>query len=92
MNSSEKVFHGGNTQFSWKACKWIECHSEQIGRHIHHAFCGYGGERCVVIDEKKSWLMDATLKLQPFINSMDANGMVVLASQDLMTSTRRPRS
>ena len=53
MNSSEKVFHGGNTQFSWKACKWIECHSERIGRHIHHAFCGHGGERCVVIIEKE---------------------------------------
>ena len=39
--------------FSWKACKWIECHSEQIGGHIHQAFCGYGGERCVVINEKE---------------------------------------
>ena len=24
MNSSEKVFYGGNAQFSWKWCKWIE--------------------------------------------------------------------
>ena len=41
MNSSEKVFYGGNTQFSLKACKWIEHHSERIGRHIHHALCGH---------------------------------------------------
>ena len=53
MNSSEKVFYGGNTQFSLKACKWIECHSERIGRHIHHALCGHGGERCVVINKKE---------------------------------------
>ena len=53
MNSSEKVFYGGNTQFSWKACKWIEYQSELIERHIHHALCGHGGERCVIIDKKE---------------------------------------
>ena len=47
MNSSEKVFYGGNTQFSFKGCKWIEKQSENIGEHIHHALCGHGGERCV---------------------------------------------
>ena len=47
-----------NTQFSLKACKWIECHSERIGGHIHHALCGHGGERCVVIN-KKEILVDA---------------------------------
>ena len=47
MNSSEKVFYGGNTQFSFKGCKWIEKQSENIGKHIHHALCGHGGERCV---------------------------------------------
>ena len=31
MNASEKVFYGGNTQFSWKACRWIEYQSELIG-------------------------------------------------------------
>ena len=31
MNSTEKVFYGGNTKFSY-------------GRHIHHALCGHGGE------------------------------------------------
>ena len=42
---------------------------------------------CVVIGKKdvsslikkKSWLMDMTLKPQPFISSTDANGMVVPA-------------
>ena len=47
MNSSEKVFYGGNTQFSFKGCKWIERQSELLGRHIHHAMCGHGGERCI---------------------------------------------
>ena len=53
MNSSEKVFYGGNMQVSWKACRWIECQSELIGRHIHHILCGHGGERCVVIDKNE---------------------------------------
>ena len=26
------------------ACQWIEKQSELIGRHIHHALCGHGGE------------------------------------------------
>ena len=29
MNTSEKVFYGGNAQFSWKACRWIERQSER---------------------------------------------------------------
>ena len=44
MNSTEKVFYGGNTKFSYAACQWIEKQSELIGRHIHHALCGHGGE------------------------------------------------
>ena len=47
MNSSEKVFYGGNTQFSWVGCRWIEHQSDLLGSHIHHALCGHGGERCV---------------------------------------------
>ena len=31
MNSSEKVFYGGNTNFSYAACQWIEKQSELIG-------------------------------------------------------------
>ena len=53
MNSSEKVFYGGNTQLSWKACKWFERQCELSGRHIHHALCSHGGERRVVIDKKE---------------------------------------
>ena len=44
MNSKEKVFYGGNKKFSYAACQWIEKQSELIGRHIHHALCGHGGE------------------------------------------------
>ena len=40
MNSSEKVFYGGNTQFSWRGCGRIEYQSEQISRHVHHTLCG----------------------------------------------------
>ena len=54
MNSSEKVFYGGgSTQFSFKGCKWIEKQSENIGKHIHHALCGHGGERCVIYTTPK---------------------------------------
>ena len=44
MNSTEKVFYGGNTKFSYAACQWIEKQSELTRRHIHHALCGHGGE------------------------------------------------
>ena len=44
MNSTEKVFYGGNKKFSYAACQWIEKQSELIGRHVHHALCGHGGE------------------------------------------------
>ena len=49
MNSTEKVFYGGNKQFSYAACQWIEKQSELIGRHIHHALCGHGGEYYVYL-------------------------------------------
>ena len=51
MNSSEKVFYGGNTNFSYAACQWIEKQSELIGRHIHHALCGHGGEYYVTVKD-----------------------------------------
>ena len=44
MNSTEKVFYGGVKNFNYDACRWIEKQSELIGRHIHHALCGHGGE------------------------------------------------
>ena len=37
MNSSEIVFYGGDNNFSYAACQWIEKQSELIGEHIHHA-------------------------------------------------------
>ena len=49
LNSSEKVFYGGETGFSYSACQWIEHMSEKTGRHIHHKMCGPGGERQVTV-------------------------------------------
>ena len=54
MSSSEKVFYGGNTQFSCVACKWIERQAELLGKHIHHPLCGHGGEYCVTINKKET--------------------------------------
>ena len=62
MNSSEKVFYGGCTKFSYAACQWIEKQSELIGKHIHHALCMHGGEFCVEVeyeeveDEESVWV------------------------------------
>ena len=57
MNSSEKVFYGGDKNFSYAACRWIEKQSELIGKHIHHALCGHGGEFCVEVeDEERDWV------------------------------------
>ena len=53
MNASEKVFYWGDTQCSWKACRWIESQSELIGQHIYHALCGHGGERYVVTNKQE---------------------------------------
>ena len=53
MNSSEIVFYGGDKNFSYAACQWIEKQSELIGEHIHHALCGHGGEFSVKIGKKK---------------------------------------
>ena len=53
MSNSEKVFYDGNTQFSFKGCKWIERQSELLGRHIHNAMCGHGAERCITYTTSK---------------------------------------
>ena len=53
MNSSEIVFYGGDKNFSYAACQWIEKQSELIGEHINHALCGHGGEFSVKIGGKK---------------------------------------
>ena len=49
LNSSEKVFYGGETKFSYTACQWIEAEAVKIGKHIHHKMCGHGGERMVKV-------------------------------------------
>ena len=56
MNSSEKVFYGGHTKFSYAACQWIEKQSELTGKHIHHALCGHGGEFYAEVEnEEGGW-------------------------------------
>ena len=49
LNSSEKVFYGGETGFSYSACQWIEGESIKVGTHMHHKMCGHGGERQVTV-------------------------------------------
>ena len=53
MNSTEIVFYGGDKNFSYAVCQWIEKQSELIGKHIHHALCGHRGEFSVIISGKK---------------------------------------
>ena len=53
LNSSEKVFYGGDTKFSNTACQWIEALVIETGKHIHHKMCGHGGERMV-----KVWVLN----------------------------------
>ena len=36
LNSSEKVFYGGDAKFSYTACQWIEAQAIERGKHIHH--------------------------------------------------------
>ena len=45
LNSSEKVFYGGDTKFS----QWIEAQAIETGKHIHHKMCGHGRERMVKV-------------------------------------------
>ena len=71
MNSSEKVFYGGCTKFSYAACQWIEKQSELIGKHIHHALCMHGGEFCVEV-EYEEWKMRKVFGWQKF-RLMDMN-------------------
>ena len=42
LNSSERVFYGGDTKFSYTACQWIEAQAMKTGKHIHHKMCGHG--------------------------------------------------
>ena len=60
LNSSEKVFYGGNTKFSYTACQWTEAKAIETGKHIHHKICGHGGERMV-----KVWVLNDKGKKTP---------------------------
>ena len=66
LNSSEKLFNGGDTRFSYTACQWIEGEAVKIGEHIHHKMCGHGGERKV-----KVWVLDDKGKKTPAFFSVD---------------------
>ena len=60
LNSSEKVFYGGDTKFSCAACQWIEAQAMETGKHIHHKMCGHGGERMV-----KVWVLNDKGEKEP---------------------------
>ena len=81
LNSSEKVFYGGDTKFS----QWIEAQAIETGKHIHHKMCGHGRERMVKVqvlnDKGKKEPEPKYMILKPtqYINFMDAIGMGSLA-------------
>ena len=60
LNSTEKVFYGGDTKFSYTACQWIEAHAIEAGKHIIHKMCGDGGERMVNV-----WVLNDKGKKTP---------------------------
>ena len=67
MSSSDKVFYGGNTQFSYVGCKWIEKQMEITGKHIHHALCGHGERKINYPWHKREVLVDG---LEPETNTV----------------------
>ena len=68
FNSSEKVFYGGDTKFSYTTCQWIEAQAIETGKHIHHKMCGQGGE-CMV----KVWVLNNKGEKEPVSLQMDMN-------------------
>ena len=42
----ERVFYG-KPRASTSSVRWLEGASKQLGRQIHHALCGHGGERWI---------------------------------------------
>ena len=66
LNSSEKVFYGGDTNFSYTACQWIEAQTIETGKHIHHKMCGHGGEPMV-----KVWVLNDKSKKEPVTSLVD---------------------
>ena len=80
LNSSEKVFYGGDTKFSYTACQWIEEQAIETGKYIHRKMCGHGGERMVEVwalnnkgkKEPVSFLVD---RYEPETNSVSISWM-----------------
>ena len=60
LNSSEKVFYGGETKFSYDVCQWIEAQDIERGKHIHHKMCGHGGECMVTV-----WVLNEKGEKEP---------------------------
>ena len=50
LSTSDKVFYGTRSGISLEAAQWI---ASQEGPHIHHAYCGHGGDRTVEVRGKK---------------------------------------
>ena len=95
MNSSEKVFYGENTNFSYAACQWIEKQSELTGKHIHHALCGHGGEFYVEVEDeergcgKKFRLMVMNQNQILFFNITGVNGTDVRVKKKEIHLTKK---
>ena len=66
LNSSKKVFHGGDTKFSYTACQWIEAKAVKIGKDFHHKICDHSGERTV-----KVWVLNDKDKEVPVLFSVN---------------------
>ena len=49
LNSSEKVFYGGDTKFSFSGYECMEKEVVKIDKHTQHRMCGHGGERMVKV-------------------------------------------
>ena len=69
LNSSEKVFYGGDTKFSYTACQCTEAQAIETGKHIHHKMCGHSGERMV-----KVWVLSGKGKKEPVLFLVDGYG------------------
>ena len=79
INSSDKAFYRGASNLGYAACQWIELMSEKTGTHIHHAFCGHGGERQLIVESVR--LMVTNLLPGPSTSLTGASGTDVLVNQ-----------
>ena len=66
LNSSEKVFYGSDTKFSYTVRQWTEAQDKETDKHIHHKMCGHGGE-CMV----KAWVLNDKGEKEPAIFLVD---------------------